>query len=88
MSFISLNARGLKNIVKRKAFFLFCKEQRDNCVFLQETHSTEEDVKFWKLQRGDSIFFSHGTSHSAGVMILFNRFPGKVINHISDMVIG
>ena len=84
LSFISLNTRGMKDNVKRKAIFLFCKEQRANCVFLQETHSAEADTKFWKLQWGDSIFFSHGTSPSAGVMILFNRFPGKIIDHKSD----
>lgn len=84
LSFISLNTRGLKDKVKRKAIFLFCKEQRANCVFLQETHSAEADSKFWKLQWGDSVFFSHGTSHSAGVMILLNRFPGKIIDHKSD----
>ncbi len=31
-----------------------------------------------------SPFFSHGTSHSAGVTILFDRFPGKVIDYSSD----
>lgn len=51
---------------------------------MQETHSVENDTRFWKQQWGDLVFFSHGTSHSAGVMILFNRFPGNVINHISD----
>lgn len=30
------------------------------------------------------VFFSHGSSHSAGVMILFNRFPGDVIVYRSD----
>uniref|UniRef100_A0A1A8UUH3 exodeoxyribonuclease III n=1 Tax=Nothobranchius furzeri TaxID=105023 RepID=A0A1A8UUH3_NOTFU len=84
LSFISLNTRGLRNNVKRKAIFLFCKEQKSNCVFLQETHSVEEDTKFWKLQWGDSMFFSHGSSHSAGVMILFNRFPGNVIDCKKD----
>lgn len=29
--------------------------------------------------------FSHGTSHSARVMILFNRFSGNLINHTSDI---
>ncbi len=85
LSFFSLNTRGLKNNVKRKATFLFCKEQKSHIIFLQETHSTEADTKFWKNQWGDNIFFSHGTSHSAGVMILFNRFSGNVINHLSDI---
>ena len=42
------------------------------------------ETKFWKLQLGDSIFFSHGTSHSAGVMILLNRFPGRIIDPKGD----
>ena len=65
--------------MKRKAVFLFCKEQKANCIFLQETHSVEDDVNFWKSQWGDSIFVSHGTSHSAGVMVLFEGLPGKIM---------
>uniref|UniRef100_A0A3B4WDT5 exodeoxyribonuclease III n=1 Tax=Seriola lalandi dorsalis TaxID=1841481 RepID=A0A3B4WDT5_SERLL len=84
VSFVSINVRGLKNIVKRKAIFLFCKEQQANCFFLQETHSGLADETFWKQQWGDETFFSHGTSHSAGVMVLFSKFPGKVIEHKSD----
>lgn len=48
------------------------------CIFLQETHSNESDEKFWSNQWGDKILFSHGTSRSAGVGILFNNCPGKV----------
>lgn len=84
LSLLSLNARGLKSNVKRKAIFLYCKEQKANCFFLQETHSECEDTRFWKLQWGDSAYFSHGTSHSAGVMILFHRFQGVIIDHKSD----
>lgn len=29
--------------------------------------------------------FAHGTSHSAGVIVLFNRFPGSIIDHKGDM---
>lgn len=43
-SFISLNTRGLEDNTKRKAIFLFCKGQQAQCVFLQETHSSKEDV--------------------------------------------
>uniref|UniRef100_A0AAZ1XGV7 exodeoxyribonuclease III n=1 Tax=Oreochromis aureus TaxID=47969 RepID=A0AAZ1XGV7_OREAU len=80
----SLNVRGLKNNVKRKAMFLFCKEIKANILFLQETHSGKEEETFWKHQWGDSILYSHGTTHSAGVMILFNKFAGRVIDHKSD----
>lgn len=78
--FSSLNVRGLKNNIKRKAIFLFCKEIKANLILLQETHSNKDDEKFWKQQWGDNILYSHGTSHSAGVMILFFRFVGKIID--------
>uniref|UniRef100_A0A3B3ST53 exodeoxyribonuclease III n=1 Tax=Paramormyrops kingsleyae TaxID=1676925 RepID=A0A3B3ST53_9TELE len=80
----SLNVRGLKDNVKRKAIFLFCKEIKANILFLQETHSSKEEETFWKHQWGEGILYSHGTAHSAGVMILFNNFAGKVIDHNSD----
>uniref|UniRef100_A0A087XR38 Endonuclease/exonuclease/phosphatase domain-containing protein n=1 Tax=Poecilia formosa TaxID=48698 RepID=A0A087XR38_POEFO len=50
----------------------------------QETHSSSEESKFWKLQWGDEMYFSHGTSHSAGVMILSYKFSGSVLDHVSD----
>ena len=67
-----------------QGYFLFCKEQKANCFFLQETHSGATDEKLWKQHWGDKILFSHGTSNSAGVMILFNRLPGKIMEHKSD----
>lgn len=60
---ISLNTRGLKNNVKREASFLSCKEQKANCVFLQETHSAEADSKLWKLQLGGETLFSLVMEH-------------------------
>ena len=78
-SFLSFNTRGLKDLVRRKAVFLLCKGQHANCIFLQETHSDESDVKFWSQQWGDKILFSHGTNRSAGVAMCFNRCPGKIL---------
>lgn len=73
VSLLSINVRGLKNIVSKA-----------NCTFLQETLSGIADEKFWKQQWGDQKIFSHGTSHSAGVIMLLYRLPGKVIEHKSD----
>lgn len=84
LSFISLNSRGLKDITKRKALFLFCKEQKAHVIFLQETHSSEEDKTFWKNQWGDTVLFSHGSNKSAGVAICLNNCPGKIIDHKAD----
>lgn len=76
---ISVNARGLRDNVKRKAVFLFCKNKKPHCVLLQETHSNETDEKFWSNQWGDKIIFCHGTNRSAGTAILFHNFPGKLL---------
>jgi len=84
VSFASLNVRGLKDLVKRKALFLFCKGRKPQCLLLQETHSSQEDVKFWSNQWGDRILFSHGTNKSAGVAVCFNRFPGDIIANRTD----
>lgn len=72
-----LNVRLLFFIVRSKRQIVFV-------FFLQETHSSSEEAKFWKLQWGDKICFSHGTSHSAGVMVMFYKFPGSLLEHISD----
>lgn len=78
-SSVSLNARGLRDPIKRKATFLFLKNERAHCYLIQESHSNETDEKIWSNQWGDKIYFSHGTNRSAGVAILLNNFPGKVI---------
>lgn len=83
-SFVSLNARGLRDSIKRKSIFLFCKNQKSQCYLLQETHSNYMDEKFWSNQWGDKILFNHGTNRSAGVAILLNNFPGKVLTSNRD----
>lgn len=43
---VSLNTRGLRDSVKRKSIFLFCKNVKANCILLQETHSVKADEDF------------------------------------------
>ena len=40
---ISLNIRGISNFRKRKTIFTWCRKQKADIVFLQETHSTEKN---------------------------------------------
>ncbi len=54
-SLITLNVRGLRLNVKRKALFLFAKQQKSDFCFFQEVHSTPNDVSFWKAQWGNAI---------------------------------
>lgn len=83
-SCFSLNARGLRDNKKRKSVFLFCKSNNDNLIFLQETHSTAVDERFWINQWGDKVLFDHGSTSSAGVAILFHNSPGKIISSRSS----
>ncbi len=82
---ISLNVRGLRDSIKGKAIFLFCKSKKPHCVLLQETHSNNSDEKFWSNQWGDKVLFSNGTNRSAGTAILLNNFPGKVVTSKKDI---
>ena len=53
---ISLNVRGLQNANKRHALFNYARKRADVICF-QETHSTPDDEKWWKIEWGNKIFF-------------------------------
>ena len=70
IAIMTFNANGLGDEAVRKA--VFSKLRRYNSiVFLQETHSTFVKEKEWKDEWGGTILFSHGSSNSKGVAILF-----------------
>ena len=48
------------------------KQQADIC-FLQETYSTKELENSWKMQWKGQMFFSRGSEHSRGVLILIKN---------------
>ena len=54
--------------MKRKAVVNCINKQNADIIFLQETHSTAEIE--WKYQWKGDMFFSHGSNHSKGVLIL------------------
>lgn len=83
-SVLSLNARGLRNNVKRKALFLFAKQFKTDFVFFQESHSQAKDVHFWRAQWGNDIWCAHGTEFSAGVCCLKNNFTGDILHTECD----
>ena len=68
----SLNVRGLQNVMKRKTIFEWLKVKYNGICFLQETHSTEKVETSWSKEWGGTIFYSHGSSNSAGVAILIS----------------
>ena len=82
---VSLNVRGLNNSIKRRKVFKWLHRQTAPCYFLQETFSTEQSINIWRSEWGGNIFYSHGSNHSKGVMILVNpRYQFEVIRSIKD----
>ena len=73
---VTLNVRGIRSVVKRRALFrFFHKEYPNHIVALQETHSSASDARYWESEWGDQILFGHnGNSNcESGVAILFPR---------------
>ena len=62
----------MSDVQKRRAVFEFYRDRAD-IICLQETHSTEEKIKQWKLEWGGVALFSHGTNTSKGVCILIRK---------------
>lgn len=84
MSIVSLNARGLRNITKRKALFLFVKQLNTEFSFCQESHSNSKDENFWRSQWGNDLWFSHCSERSAGVLTLKHKYSGDILHTDTD----
>lgn len=69
ISCFSLNVRGILDLIKRKYVFSFCKSFNRDVFFMQETHSCQEDEKFWQNQWSNKILFCHGTRRAGGVAV-------------------
>ena len=82
---ISLNVRAISNFKKRKAIFTWCRKQKADFVFLQETHSKKDSETCWKNEWDSEVIVAHGSSNSCGVAILFKKGIGcKIHSKILD----
>jgi len=70
---LSFNGRGLSNFKKRRAIFSWCRKQKADLIFLQETHSSKEREAQWKIEWGAEILFSHGSTNARGVAVLIKK---------------
>ena len=79
-------SRVYNNNKKRIKIFNFVKEKVGNgIILLQETHSSNKDLKQWERDWDGDIFQNHGTSNSRGVLIAFTPdFNKKVIKYEID----
>ena len=78
----SLNARGIRDLHKRRSIFTWIEKQKSDITFLQETYSTPEIINDWKFQWRGEMIFSHGSNHSRGVLVLINEQLQYEINNI------
>ena len=47
---LSLNARGLRSLEKRKSLLIWLQKQNADIIFLQETYSTKDIENIWEFQ--------------------------------------
>ena len=49
----TFNCRGIQDFVKRRKVFHHLRSITNDIIFLQETHSSVNNEKFWKQQWGE-----------------------------------
>ena len=69
---ISVHVKGIRTFAKRQKVFSWLARKKVDVILLQETYSTAEVERYWKHQWKGDMFFSHGTTYSKGVTVLFN----------------
>ena len=70
---MTLNGRGLRNTIKRRAIFKFIKKNKINVTCLQECHILDKDVDLWKKEWGGEMFVLPGSEYSKGQIILISK---------------
>ena len=78
----TFNCRGLQDNFKRKKVFNYLRNIGSDIIFLQETHCSDNDEKFWKNQWGEHAWFSNYSSNSKGVAILIRNSVPLVFKSI------
>ena len=63
----------LATFTSAERFFSWCRKQKADLIFLQETHSTAERQDQWQKEWGASVLFSHGSTNARGVAILIRN---------------
>ena len=57
LKILSFNVKGINDYEKRLSVFGWCKEKKADIFFLQETHSTDKDKKYWCNNWGGKYIF-------------------------------
>ena len=70
---LSLNVKGIRDLNKRKSIFTWARNQKAEIFFLQGTFSTPDVFDSWKFQWPGDMYYSHGSNHSKGVVVLMRE---------------
>ena len=82
---VTLNTRGLRNIMKLKEVLTWLQLREAKLIFLQDTHTISESEYVWRQAWEGSFFFSHGSKNSKGTCILIHEsLPFTVHKSIQD----
>ena len=73
---LTVNVRGLGNHIKRRTLFQFFKKEKCDIICLQEIHITSKCADTWKRQWSGDFYFSEGSSHWKGQIIMINKKLG------------
>ena len=71
-----MNVRGIRNSEKRRDVFNFMRNLNFSIVCLIDTHISCEMFNFVRAEWGGRAFFSPGTAHSRGVVMLIHNNLG------------
>ena len=78
---ISLNCRGLNNVLKRRLYFKLFNSY--DIICLQETYITKDTINLWKKEWTGYFLAEAGTKNSQGLIILCRKsFNFQLINEI------
>lgn len=84
----SLNINGARSDVKRASFFKLVELKKLDIVFVQETHSDEENESDWKREWPGEVILSHKNSNSGGVAVLFSKGFSPYSIEVEEVMCG
>ena len=73
LKILTCNINGLDDKLKHRKYFGYIRQESINITFVQETHSERKIEKIWRNECCGVFKYSHITSKSCGVAILFKK---------------
>ncbi|KAJ8047886.1 LINE-1 reverse transcriptase-like [Holothuria leucospilota] len=86
LKLLSFNARGLRQSKKRRRLFAYLHRRKSDVILIQESHSCISDEKYRTNEWGSKILFSHGSTTSRGVCLLFSpSLNVDILKHTANL---